>query len=172
MESSQAIDDQISCSSGDFDFDILSDIYSEIVSEIKILRKTAIFCEKLTAHKFDLMSAERFGNSVEFLEGIETEGVKTFEPVNFPKMKPFMLPNLITKENGQFYSSDNGKSCIFGSMDQKIILDANGEFSLFQNLFTLIPDLQNQKRKANLVDVQKALKNERFFDRPISDAVS
>ena len=172
MTSVQILDDQISCSTEDFDFDILSEVYSEILSEIKMLRKAAKFSEKLSAHKFDIMSAARFGSSSEFLEGIEGKPCSNFEPLNFPKMTPFMLPNLVKEENGQVYPIDSGKSHIFGSMAGRISLNRNGEFSLFDNLFSLIPDLQSQQRKANLVDLQKALRNENFFPQPISEAVS
>ena len=172
MSTEEILDDQISCSTEDFDLDILSEIYSEILSEIKTLRKKAKFSENFSARKFDLMSAARFGNSIEFLEGVEKEKPRAFEPINFPKLKPFMLPNLIYEENNQFYARDSGNSRLFASNGQGIAVDRKGEFSLFKNLFSLVPDLQNQSRKANLVEIQKALKNEKFFVEPVSDAVS
>ena len=172
MTNAEIMDDQISCSSEDFDLDILSENFLEIVSEIKSLRKKAVFSEKLSAHKFDLMSAVRFGNSLNFLEGVEGQNGSTFESINFPKLTPFMLPSLIEEKDGQFFPTDNGNSRIFGCQRQRIKLNASGEFSLFKNLFALVPDLQSKARKANLVQIQQALKDERNFPQPVSDAVS
>ena len=127
---------------------------------------------KFSIDRYDFMSAYRFRFSPFASEDNEKHR-NVSEPENFPKLSPSMVPTLVKFIDGKLFSTDSGYSAVFGQSDKSPIeLDENGKFSVFENLFKLVPDLQGRDRKARFYALQEALSNSKNFEKPISETVS